>query len=278
MKKPVKKVLSIIVVVLLVLIVAVVLLINIFGDAALKAGVETGAGKAMKVDVRVQDMSLKILRGKLNISDLVVDNPEGYDNETFLELGSGYVHLKPSSLFSDTIEIETLQLDNISLTIEQKGMTNNLQEILGNLPKAEPKEEKPAEEKTGKQLLIKKLDIEGVKVTVNFLPIPGRADNVTLELSPIHMENVGSGENMNTSKLVSKILMAIAGGIAQKGKDILPTEMITDIGGQIGEQGQKLLEAGQDVGKGILDTGKDIGDQATEAIKGLNPFQKKEEE
>ncbi len=277
MKKPVKKILSVIVVVLLVLIIAVVLLINVFGDAALKAGVETGATQAMKVDVRVQDMSLGILSGKLTISDLVVDNPEGYANPTFLELGSGFVHLKPASLFSDTIEIETLQLDNIKLTIEQKGLTSNLSEILDNLPKAEPKE-KPAEEAPGKELLIKKLDIEGVKVTVKLLPVPGRADNVTLQLAPIHMENVGSGENMNTSELVSKILTAIAAGIAQKGADILPTEMIGDIGGQLTEQGQKLLEAGQDVGKGILDTGKGIGEEATEALKGLNPFQKKETE
>ena len=78
MKNGFKKVISIIIVVLLVVIVAAVVLINIFGDAALKAGVETGASKAMKVDVRVNDISLAMLAGKLNINDLVVDNPEGY--------------------------------------------------------------------------------------------------------------------------------------------------------------------------------------------------------
>lgn len=277
MKNGFKKVISIIIVILLVVIVAAAILINIYGDAALKAGIETAAGKALKVNVTIGDVALAIWAGKLNINNLVVDNPEGYQNPTFLELGHGFVDLKTSSLLSDTIEIDTLQLDNVHLTIEQKGLTSNLSEILNNLPKAEKTaEEQPKEEKAGKKLLIKQLDIEGIKVTAKLLPVPGRADNLTLDLAPIHMENVGSGEKLDTSKLVAKILLAIAGGIAEKGKDILPTEMLNNIGGQLTEQGMKILESGQNVGKEILGTGKDIGEQATETLKGLLPKKKEE--
>ncbi|MBL7214291.1 MAG: AsmA family protein [Phycisphaerae bacterium] len=277
MKNGFRKIISMIVIGLLVLIVVAALLINIFGDVALKTGVETGASKAMKVDVTLNDISLAILAGKLNMNSLVVENPEGYQNPTFLELGHGFVDLKITSLLSDTIEIEKIQLDNVSVTIEQKGLSNNLKEILNNLPKAEPTEEKPAEEKTGKNLLIKQLDIESVKVTVKLLPVPGRADNLTLDLAPIHMENIGSGEKINTPQLVSKILLAIAGAIAEKGKGVLPLDMINSIGDQLSEQGQQLLEAGKDVGTGIIESGKDIGKEATDALKGLNPFQRKEE-
>jgi Tfp pilus assembly major pilin PilA len=277
MKNGFKKVISIIIVILLVVIVAAAILINIYGDAALKAGIETAAGKALKVNVTIGDVALAIWAGKLNINNLVVDNPEGYQNPTFLELGHGFVDLKTSSLLSDTIEIDTLQLDNVHLTIEQKGLTSNLSEILNNLPKAEKTaEEQPKEEKPGKKLLIKQLDIEGIKVTAKLLPVPGRADNLTLDLAPIHMENVGSGEKLDTSKLVAKILLAIAGGIAEKGKDILPTEMLNNIGGRLTEQGMKILESGQNVGKEILGTGKDIGEQATETLKGLLPKKKEE--
>lgn len=284
MKNKTTKIISIVVIALLVLIVVAAVLINLFGDAALKAGIETGATSALGVDVGVQDVSLGIFAGKLNISDLVVDNPEGYANPTFLELGHGFVHLNTSSLMSDTVEIETIRLDNVHLTIEQKGLTSNLSEIMGNLPKTEaPKEEKP-----GKELLVKQLDIEGVTVTVNLLPVPGRADNLTLDLAPIHMENIGSGQQMNTPLLVSKIIVAIAEGVARKGTDILPTDMIKNLSGQLSEQGQKILEAGQniggeileggkDVGGGMIEGGKDVGEKATETLKDLNPFRKKEE-
>lgn len=282
--KAFRKIISFIVVAVLLLIVGVAVVINLFGDTALKAGVETGASKALKVGVAVEDISLGIFAGKLNINDLVVDNPEGYNNPSFLELGSGFVHLNTRSLLSDTVEIETIQLNNVGITIEQKGMSNNLKEILDNLPKSEPVEEEKPSEKEAKKLLVKNLDIEGVKVTVKLLPIPGRADNLTLALAPIHMENIGSDAPINTPELVSKILLAIAGGIAEKGKGVLPLDMLNNISTQLGEHGLKvlemgtdILESGKDAGTDLLETGKDIGKEATEALKGLNPFQKKED-
>ena len=272
------KILSTIVIVLVVLVVVIALAVNIFGDQALKAGVETGASKAMKVDVTLNDISLGILAGKLNMNELVVNNPEGYQNPTFIELGHGFVDLNTKSLLSDTIEIDTMQFDNIKLTIEQKGLTSNLKEILNNLPKTESTEEEPAtEEKAGKKLLIKQLDINGIEVKAKLLPVPGRADTVTLKINPIHMENIGSDEDIDMPKLVTKIILAIAGGIAGQGKDLLPMDMINSIGDQLGEQGKKILEAGQNVGTGIIEGGKDIGKEATDALKGLNPFKKKED-
>ena len=271
-----KKILSMTVIVLLALIVIVALAINIFGDQALKAGVETGASKAMKVDVTLNDISLGILAGKLNMNELVVNNPEGYQHPTFIELEHGFVDLNTKSLLSDTIEIEKMQFDNIKVTIEQKGMTNNLKEILNNLPTAEPSDEPAEDEKAGKKLLIKQLEINGIEVKAKLLPIPGRADTVTLKIKPIHMENIGSDEEIDMPELVSKILLAIAGGIAEQGRDLLPLDMIDSIGDQLSEQGQKILESGKDVGAGIIEDGKDIGKEATEALKGLNPFKKKE--
>jgi hypothetical protein len=70
-------------------------------------------------------------------------------------------------------------------------------------------------------------------------------------------------------------LKAIAGGIAEQGKDILPIDMLNSIGHQFSEQGQQLIESGKDIGTGLIE---DVGKSATEALKGLNPFQKKEEE
>jgi len=272
MKKGIKKTVLWIIGSLLALILVIAVLINIFGDAALKAGVETGASNAMKVDVAVRDISLKILAGELRINDLVVNNPEGYQNPTFLEMGNAFVALNTSSLLSDTVEINTLQLDNVHLTIEQKGLKSNLSEILDNLPKAEESAES-AEEKPGKDLLIKNLDLNEIKVTIKLLPVPGRADNLSLTLNPIHMENVGSGEHMDTQRLVSTIIMAIAGGIAKKGVGTLPTEMVTNITGELTDQGMKILQGGAGIGGGIIEGGQDAAEQATETLRSLIPFQ-----
>jgi len=132
-----KRILVSFVVVLVVLIAVVAVLINVFGDRALKVGIERGAEHALKVGVRLNDATLSIFGGKLNLNGLQVDNPQGYQNPQLMTLGNAFVAADPRSLLSDTVQIERIQLDNVSLTIEQKGLSNNLQEILNNLPKSD---------------------------------------------------------------------------------------------------------------------------------------------
>jgi hypothetical protein len=83
--------------------------------------------------------------------------------------------------------------------------------------------------------------------------------------------------------LVSKVLLAIAGGIAEQGAGLLPEDMLGSLAAQLDklgalpaaffDKGGKLLEAGKDVGKATVDTGKDVGGKiikgAGDAGKGL---------
>lgn len=267
-KGKVKKILSIVAILILVLIIAGVLAFNLFGDSLIRKGVVAGASAALKVDVRLENVSTALLRGKVELTNLEIDNPEGFQHDEFMKLGHAYVAMDMGSLMSDTIIIDKVQLDNITVVIEQKGTTSNLQAILDNLPKSDAPEQPKTDEKTepAKHLQITSLDINGVTVKAKLLPIPGRADTVTLKLKPIHLDNIGTKEKVNAADLTAKILKAIAGGIAEQGADLLPTEMIGDITENLTKQGQELLKAGEDLGK-----------EATDLIKGLNPFKKKEE-
>lgn len=278
-----KKILTTLLMVVLVLLVAVVILTRVFGDRVLKIGIETGAEKALKVGVRLDNINLSILGGTLDLSKLEVDNPQGYQNPTLLTLGHTYAALNIKSLLSDTVEIEKIQLDDVSLTMEQKGLTNNLQEILKNLPTSDAPAQPGA--KPSKNLKIKELQINGVAVKVKLLPIPGRGDTVTLKLSPITLTNLGNNEKINVAQLTGVILKAIAGGIMEQGKDLLPTDMLNDLGkGVLGmggkvlkggfEAGKGIIEGTGDVGKGIIEGAGDVGKGAGDAIKGI--FKKKE--
>jgi hypothetical protein len=268
-----KKILTSLLVGLLILIGLVALLINIFGDRALKIGIENGAEKALKVGVRLDNVSLSIFGGKLNLNNLEVDNPQGYQHPNLLKVASAYMALNTKSLLSDTVEMEKLQFDNISLTIEQKGLTNNLQEILNNLPKSDAPAQPDA--KPSKQLKIRELQINGVEVSVKLLPVPGRADTVKLRLPPITLTNLGGDEDIDVAELTAVILKAIAGGVMEEGKGLLPLDMINDLGKGVLGIGQDALKQGTDIGKGIIEGAGDIGKGAGDAIRGI--FQKKEE-
>ena len=276
---------------LAVLILLVMVLVGVFGDRALKMGIEKGASSALKVGVTLEDASLSLLAGSVGLKGLVVDNPEGYQHEHFLELDSAKVDVAVGSLMSDTINIEKIHFDEMTVLIEQKGLSNNLKEILSSLPKAE---DKPKDEGPGKNLLISDLNLSNITVKVKLLPIPGQADTVTLKLAPIVMKDLGTEKKMDIAKLSAIILGAIAKGVAQQGAGLLPEDLTKSIGSAleasgillegglevIGEgldAGKQVLEEGLDVGKDVLDVGKDIGEGIGDGIKGLLGGKKKEE-
>jgi hypothetical protein len=258
-----KIVLNFIVLPLVILLVILVAAFFLVGTSLIKGGVEKAASSALGVPVTIKDIDLSILRGRVSIQGLVVKNPPGYANETLLELGEATVNLDIGSLMSDTVKIQLIKLDDAKLTMEQKGLSNNLKEILDNLPKAEKKAEpKPGEE--GKNLLINHLEITNTNVKVKLLPIPGKSDTVSLKLDPIIMDNLGTDKKLSIGILAAKVLKAIATGVAKQGAGVLPDDMVKGIGSSL-DKATEMGKAAAEEGKKALDSGK----EAVEGLKGL---------
>ena len=261
--KNARKILRIVLLVIIVLVVSIVVLIHLFGNSALKAGIETAASKTLSVGVSIDDMDFSILGGRVGFQNLVVDNPPGYEHDKLLEVGNARIAVSIGSLLSDTVNIKEIMFDGVNVVIEQKGITsNNLQDIIKALPKGEAEPE-DATEKPAKKLHIDNLEITNVTVKAKLLPVPGKADTVTLKLNPIRMTDLGSDEKMDVAKLSSKILLAIATGVAEQGAGKLPKGMTdgmkatlskaTELGKTTAEEGKKLLEEGKDTGKEIIE-------------------------
>ena len=268
-KGKIKKIIRIAIVTLLVILIVGILIFKLYGNQLLRTAIVTGAQKALQVDVRLDSIDLKVVAGKVDLQNMEIDNPEGYNHPTFLKLGHAYMDLDVASLTSDTISMDMVQLENINLVIEQKGTTNNLKEILNNLPKSEATESEPepAEEGASKNVRIKVLEINNIEVKAKLLPIPGQADTVTLRIKPIRMENLGTDEKIDFAGLTAKILKAIAKGVAEQGAGVLPMDMVGSIGDELGKQVEALLEGAKSVEESASDMIKDLG--------GL--FKKKEE-
>lgn len=278
--KGARKILSVVLGVIVVLVVLIVVLVHLFGNSVLKAGIETAASKSLNVGVSIDDVDLSIMGGKIGFQKLVIDNPPGYQHDKLLELGDARIAVEIGSLLTDTVNIKEIKLDGLNVVVEQKGLSNNLQDIIKAIPKPEAKE---GEEPAGKKLHIDNLEITNTKVKVKLLPVPGKTDTVTLPLSTIKMTDLGGDNKLNTAALVGKVLLAIAGGIAKEGADVLPKEMIDSLASELKrleevtsvllDEGGKILKEGKDVGKEAIETGKDIA----EGIKGILKPKKEEE-
>ena len=282
--KKLRKALRTVLLVIVALIVVIVIAINLFTNRALKIGIETVATDTLGVSVKVDNVSLSILRGKLGLKNLLINNPPGYKHDKLLILKNGRVAVDIKSLLSDTVNIKEIKLDGMEVVIEQKGITsNNLKDVLNNIPGKEETKEQP--EAPGKKLHIDTLEITNVTAKVKLLPVPGKKDTVTLKLDPIIMNDLGADNKLDTAVLTSKILVAITTGIAKQGAGLLPDDILDSMNSQLKKLGHlsgellkdstEILKKGTDVGKDIIKDGKDIGRDVTEGLKGL--FKKKKE-
>jgi hypothetical protein len=284
MKKSLKIIYAIVAVIAILLIVAVIA-INLFADSAVKMAIESAGSKALQVGVAVDSVNLSILGGKIGFQNLVIDNPPGYKYERLLELGQAKIAVETGSLLTDIVNIKDIQLDGVNVVLEQKGITsNNLQDILKSLPAKDKEPAEPAEP-GGKKLHIDNLEITNAQVKVKLLPIPGKADTLTLKLDPIKMTDLGGENDIDTVALARKVLLALAGGIAKQGAGILPDDMLGSLTSQLGkldalpaaflDKGGKLLDAGKDVGG---DTIKGAGGATKGITDGIKGLLKKDEE
>ena len=260
------KAVKIVMFVIVVLIVGLAVLVGLFGKKAMKTGVEIGATKALKVPVTVEGTSLSILAGSAGVKNLVVANPPGYQNKTMLELGDARVDLELGSVLTDTVRIDDILLENVTVTLEQKGLTNNIQEVLNGMSGEAPKPKPQKEEKPSKDLLIKHLLISDVAVKVKLLPVPGKSDTITMKLAPIEMNDVGSKDKVDVAVLSSKVLLAIIGGIAQQGVGILPEDIIGPLGDTLKGLGAAAQTVLKETGK-VLEGGKEATEKVLEGTK-----------
>jgi hypothetical protein len=241
----------------IIVLVILVVAFYLFSGYLLRVGIETAGTKALGVGVYVDDVELSILGGRVEIDGLVVKNPPGYVHEDLLKLGEGKITAKISSLLGDTVIVKELKLDGIDLVIEQKALSNNLRDVISSIGS----KKKEAAEPAGKNLQISELEISNIRVKVKLLPVPGKADTVTLNLSPIKMSNLGTDSKLSTGILASKIMLAIADGVAEQGVGVLPKEMVnrmkSTLGQTIGlgktaaEEGEKLIEDGKEIIEGF---------------------------
>ncbi len=271
--KKLLKILYGIVFIVVILIILVVALIHLFGNRAVKIGIETAATKTLNVGVSVEDVDLSIIGGKLRLQNLVIANPPGYQHDKLLELKSANIAVDMKSLLSDVVEIREIKLDGANVVLEQRGVSNNINDVIKAIP---AKAEKPSEP-SGKKLHIDKLEISNIKVKAKLLPVPGKVDTITLELDPIVMNDLGSDNKLDMARLSGIILMAVASGVANKGTGVLPKEITSTMKSTL-DTTIKLGKTAAEEGKKLLKTGTDSGQEVIEGVKGLLKKPDKEKE
>src|SRR4051794_18583227 len=159
--------------ILVLLVIVGIVWVHFFLDSTIKRGVETYGPKFTKVDVKLASVNLSLLSGGCSMNGFVLGNPEGFKSPSAISVGSSHVAIKPASMLSDKIIVQTVNMQAPEITFET-GLNvkeNNLSKILANLEEATgPAGEKPAAQpkekggEGGKKLQVDEFIIKGAKL------------------------------------------------------------------------------------------------------------------
>jgi uncharacterized protein involved in outer membrane biogenesis len=217
-----KKILIRSLIALVVLLLLAALCVRLFLDGAIKRGVETFGPKLTKVDIKLDSVGVSLLTGSGKIKGLVVGNPEGFKTPFCIKVGSASLALQPSSLLSDKIIINSINVQGPEITYETDLRNSNLGKLLANVQAATGGGAKPAaapaepskETKPAKKLEVDEFIISGGKVSVSLTTLGGKS--VTVPLPDIHLTDLGKGtDGITAADLTEKVLAAIEKATAQ---------------------------------------------------------------
>jgi hypothetical protein len=274
MKKLMKRIRSVIVlllVVIVVLIVAAAAGVFVFADRVVRSAVESAGTKTLNVAVNVGQAHVSILTGTVDLQNISVANPPGFQGPSLLKLQRVDVAANPRSLLTNDVIIKDMRLDNMEVFVEQKGLQNNLSDVIKPL--------RQPHEPTGKSLVIDNLELTNVTVHTSLTGLPGQPQSASFTLPKITMTEVGRNEKVDMAMLIGKVLLAVAAGVVQKGGDILPKDTVNEISG--------MLDKAVDIGKTIFapaGTGPDgkpqdsLGRSVTDGLKNLLGGKKKDKQ
>jgi len=229
MKKLILKILAGVVVLIIVALVAIFFSLN----SIVKKGVETVGPQLAKVDVQLKRASLSPMSGKGQLTGLVIGNPEGYKTPSAISVGDVKMALEVSSVFSDTVVVDSVNIQAPEVTLEGS-LTggNNLSKILSNLEAATGggvKTEKTESAESQKKFIVKDLLIQDGKVHLSATALGGKA--YTVPLPVVHLQDIGTSEKgVSAAELSKKIMQSLLANVLKAAQENLSAKDLENMG------------------------------------------------
>jgi uncharacterized protein involved in outer membrane biogenesis len=185
-------------------------------DGIVKRGIEKYGPSATGVDVQLKSAEVRLFAGRAQLDGLVVGNPKGCKTPTAIVAGKVSARIKPSSVFSHKVVLESVEFDAPVVTFEGGLRDNNLTKIEKNMGDfcaslaggANSPAASTAPAKPKKIYQVNDLAITGAKVQVNSTMTMGQT--VTISIPDIHLTNLGTRpEGITAADVAERALHAV---------------------------------------------------------------------
>ncbi|MGN0844648.1 MAG: hypothetical protein ACI4QT_05435 [Kiritimatiellia bacterium] len=200
--------------------------------SVVKTLINNTAPLLLKTDVHVERVTARLFSGVFHIRNLRVGAPENFDANIF-EMPELSVRLRPSSLFSNTILIDEIIVQEPILTYELKGVNSNFSALLAPFEKEQkPSEKEPGQNASAKKVVIGHFLFQGAKCRLAVangkgavVPLP------SIELSDIGKKNGG----ITTIEALYEVLKSVSAGT------------VSAVGNLIGAVGSATINAASSI-------------------------------
>lgn len=221
-------------------------------DTIIKHSIETFGSKTLGAEVLVGGVRVSLLKGNLEINELRILNPKGYQNNYALEVKHILINADITSLFSNPIKLYRVEILSPSFTYELMMQANAPDNITAIKKNVQNKEENKSE-KSQRKLTLENFLVKNSKVKVR---VPNITES-TLNLPDIEIKNIGTKENgVEVEKAVEQVVSTIQ-------YNILKLDFIKSLPKLINSTINKTAET-------IIDIPETIGNQIGNVSKSLN--------
>jgi hypothetical protein len=230
---------------------------------------------SLRLDTTLDSARLGLLGGTLNLHQLRIGSPKGFQAPQMLALGDLDVSVRLSELRKDPVHVSSLAIQKPTLIIEQSGGALNFRKAMQLTPSPPPAKEPM-------KLIIDDLKLLDAHVIIR-PGLPGVAQEIDVPVPSLEMKNVGGGKGAQNGAALKDVAMqimaALAGRAAQS--DALPSQLkallhlnVGQVMGQLDAFAQKQISdaiPGQ-LGSALSEVAKNPGSVAKDpaaALKGL---------
>lgn len=184
---------------------------SIVRSAVLKLG-----PKMTRTTVKLDTIRLSPITGRGQVRGLEIGNPEGFATADAIRIGTLNIAMKPLSILSRVVDIESILIDAPEITFEMGIGENNLRRIVKNLRgdvKSPVAGEQVAREEQGprRKVMINDLVIRNARVSLRSTVLQGVEGTVLIP--EIHLMDIGRERGgVSFEEAIATVLNAIVKG------------------------------------------------------------------
>lgn len=165
-------------------------------DGIVKSAIEETGTELFQTAVSVEDVDISLFNGSGEINGLTVQNPEGFSVGEAIQIDQTNLQIDLLSIFSDTIVVENINIQNPVLFFEQKGLGVNLRQLNQNMELVEDVE--------GPSLVINHLLVENGTVRVSSTIERERTAEASIE--EFELNNIGQAGSNTMKQSIREIM------------------------------------------------------------------------